>query len=350
MLEFADGLSLYGTDEAQPLLYGWSAFSNGSGVSGLGLNTSGGVDNRPYFRGAQGMVNTFPLSSAKDTVIIGKRCQSEGSLPATRTNIYWMEIQNSGGTALVTVTLHPDGSLKVRSGGTTGTIIAETDPAVIVPDVWYYVELKAFANTTSGTVELRINGVTEASATNVNTGAAGTYAIFRAGIPVGTGYPAQLWMDIYLNDDTGSYCNDFLGDTHVIEDVPDADGAENDFTPSSGGAAYADVDDIPQDGDTTYIEAANVNDRQTLTFPDLPAEYTQVHAIQLGHVSRKTTAGAGSMDISAISNGTEGGGRSDAISESYAGWTASWETDPDTGLPWAIARANAVTAALERTA
>ena len=61
--------------------------------------------------------------------------------------------------------------------------------------------------------------------------------------------------DIRIMDDAGTKLNDLIGDARIYTLAPDSDVAAN-WTPSGGGDNHDDVDEVPNDGDTTYVEAS----------------------------------------------------------------------------------------------
>jgi hypothetical protein len=53
--------------------------------------------------------------------------------------------------------------------------------------------------------------------------------------------------------------------------VPTGDGADQDFTPLHGGTHFSEVDEVPPDNDTSYNSSANFGEKDTYTYPAVPA-------------------------------------------------------------------------------
>ena len=342
----ADGFETYGDLETNMELAQWADI-NGSAALTAGAGRDGGYALQIGSGATLAVRMTFGKNTT--TCIIAFAIKFVASLPASSTACGFSLLDNAG-TENASVTWGSDGSILFRRGSRSGTILAQTAPDVLSVGSWLFFEIKATASQTVGAVEIRVNGVTEASATGLDSVNGSNVEYSQINFNNGASGTANYQIDdFFILDDTGPYLNDFLGDRVVLEQVCDADGADADWTLSAGVDSYAVIDEIPQDGDTTYAQASIVGDRMGITFPDLPAGYNAVECVELFQISKKTSAGTGSVKMIASSNSVEGDGPDEALTEAYAGYRAIFETDPDTTLPWSVARANAVTAILERT-
>ena len=92
---------------------------------------------------------------------------------------------------------------------------------------WHYFEVKVVCHDTAGYYQVRIDGVTVLSGTNVDTraGADTRFVRFR----MDEYY--QYMDDIYICDTDGTANNDFLGQILVEAIFPNADGDNSDWTP-----------------------------------------------------------------------------------------------------------------------
>lgn len=345
----AEGFDTYGTDETNMTLAQWAEVQSGCQLSATynrhgtyGLNITAG--NLSECR--------IGFGDNLSEVIIGFAFNFHSGIP-TGSNDSAMEILDNAGGAVMSVIWGSDGSFLVKRGNkSSGTLIAQTDPSVYGASAFYHFEMRSLVSATVGTCEIRINGVTVLNATGLNN--AGTANVEFSQLRLengsgGAGGAAYAVDDLFILDTTGSYNNDFLGDMAVLEDVPDADGTyTGEWTPSTGSDQYAMIDEIPQDGDTSYDEATAVYDTMSVTFPDIDVSFTGIACVELFHISRKTTAGDGSVQCRADSNGTEVAGDTDALTESYSGYRSVFEEDPDTATVWSVAAANAVEMILER--
>ena len=347
MYRKGDGFQTYGGDASEMLVAQWASVE---GVLVAGANRDG--SGYAFRNGGSNSTNVINIGDEVDVAIPGFAFEFYAGMP-TASAAQSFSLQDGSGDEQLTFCFEPDGSIDMRLGDRTGAIIASTDPDVYDASGYWFLEIKAQADASDGTVELRINNVTRMTYSGGPTVFTGNVEYSRCRWRVesasNSGKDFRICDFRVLDGDTGEL-NDFLGDCVVYEDVPDEDGADADWTPSSGGDMYAMVDDIPEDGDTTYDESSTVSDRMGLNFPDLPSDVATVYNIEFFHISRKTTAGAGSIQVSCLSNGSEEAGGDDALTETYNGWSSSFAADPDTSSPWLKAAAEAATMILERTA
>lgn len=177
-----------------------------------------------------------------------------------------LEIENSGGL--------PRWRL-IRGSTTIATSV--TFPL----SQWAYFELKVTVRTgTNGSYELRQNEVLMMSGSGVNlanTGADGADVF-------GWGYAASTrFDDVYILDDTGAENNNFKGDSVAVAILPQAEGHQIDFTPSTGTNNAALADDPSTAASTTDFNSSDTNGHEDYyTFEDLPSTgLGAIHAIKV---------------------------------------------------------------------
>lgn len=221
---------------------------------------------------------------------------------------------------------------------------------VLQPDRWVYIEIRMVMHNTAGEVEIHINGVQVLNASGLDTsGNSGVYfdAIRWRGID-GTDNTdvSQQWMidHIYVLDTNGSENNDFLGPRMVETLFPNAEGATIDFTPSTGTDNSANVDDNPQDGDTTYNSLVD-----TASSKDL-FECQNLSNITSNIAGVKVTSDARSESglpvglQSIVAEGTPTQGTGDVVEVSsdskYTEVKHIFEQNPDTTAAWTAAEVN----------
>jgi hypothetical protein len=205
--------------------------------------------------------------------------------------------------------------------------------------VYARVELKVvFAH--SGSFELRLNGATALAMSGVDTdqlnfGGAG---VFFIGAP-GGGLPVYH-DDVYLCDGTGALNNSFMGDIIVLTQVPNADGHYQEWTPLTPGTHFSEVDEIPPDGDTSYVSSSTLNQRDTYIFPSpaglvLPAT---ILARQTAHFCAKDIAGNRSIAPLLRQGGVDALGNSFAVPlVTYTYMKQAYDSNPCTAAGWVTA-------------
>ncbi len=153
--------------------------------------------------------------------------------------------------------------------GAGGTLLG-TGAHPLTANTWYFVEFGAYIDDSAGTVQVLVNGVLDIDLSGVNTQAVagGTADTILLGGPIAENSTLSVGT-AYICDDQGAENNTFLGDCRVIVQVPTGDGAHADWTPLTGGDQYAMVNEIPPDGDTTYVSSNSINGMDTFTFDDI---------------------------------------------------------------------------------
>lgn len=255
-----------------------------------------------------------------------------------------------------------DGSLVLRlrhDGGQTFTVyrgnssIATTGNVVSLGN-WYYIELKwKLASSPNGAYDLRIDGVSASSnsATNTLDSFAGNMAFVHFGAPNGgTNDSNQAYIDdIYICDDSGSLNNTFLGAQIVRGFTPDAEGALNQWTPSTGTNNAALVDDLPLDT-ADYVESSTTGHDDLYSFQSVGATgikgvrisgilglsgLSTIKSFHLQAVSNSVTADSAIMTLSSVDTAKPQGG-----------WHV-FQADPNTTALWTAANINLAEFGLE---
>jgi len=175
------------------------------------------------------------LPSTYSTLIVGFAFR----VTSTATDTYF-NLRGSGANIvrLQLAASGPSQVFKLVNAGGTQLAIGTTP---ILPNIWYYIELKVVVSATVGTVELRLNGLAsaECSGSGLNTGSANIDSVQFV-----TAVSQSMDVDdVYGVDTSGSSpTNDFLGDRRVETLMPTAEGANTAWTANTGTKAGA-VDD-----------------------------------------------------------------------------------------------------------
>lgn len=168
-----------------------------------------------------------------------------------------------------------DGTVHIRDG-IAGTSLANSDANVFLDDdVWHYFELK-FSIGSSASLTVKRDGVTvwTSASVDLQAGGSGGVSHFLMRSPGASGAYFLRWADWYILDFSGTSFNDFLGDIKIDTFLPEADGADTDYTPSTGTDHYACVDSNLEDvdtGDNILADTIGYKDSFTTTITgDLP--------------------------------------------------------------------------------
>lgn len=241
-----------------------------------------------------------------------------------------------GGTTHGRLVYNGNGTFTVSRAGTTVGTTPTTPNLGIASNTWYYIEWDYNVHDSTGTYELRVNGVSVATsggtADTRNGGTSGVIDRIAIQQPNGT---ATDWDDYY----EASGASSFQGDSRVITDVPSGDGAATAWT-ASAGSDYQCVDEIPYNSDTDYISTTTSTADGTFGFPSTGVTGT-VLGVQTMAIARKDDAAARNLAMLVDSGGTLDVGSSQALGASYAPFARTDLVDPDTGSAWAMTAVNA---------
>lgn len=233
------------------------------------------------------------------------------------------------------------GQLLVRANSNGGTTTVEYQTLgtgsinLSAVNVWNYVEFRVFDGTS---FQVFVNGVLDVSGNlldifNIRSIVLGYDDIMRAG----PDSPDTRYTDMYFKVAGGTYNTDTLplGDCRVVAKLPEVDVTAN-FVPNSGTTNFENVDDVPNDGDATFVSAANTGtfDAYRSTTP-LPFNPQKVHAISVGLVARKTDAGLRRVGVRVQSaGGTVQEFPGISLGIAYQRYEEILERDPDGLVEW----------------
>jgi hypothetical protein len=192
--------------------------------------------------------------------------------------------------------IRADRRIEVRRG--TVTTLGFTSQPLPPTSAHGHLQIHWKIHSSTGVVRILLNDVEVLNLTGQNTQASGnafaTLHRFGDGTVFGgsTGWAVYI-DDFVFNDPAGSVNNGFLGDVRVKWCPALAEGAQSDYTPSSGTDNAAMVDETPANDDTDYIESSTVGHIDYVTVSVSPAIPTgsTIHAIGVVTQDKKTDGG-----------------------------------------------------------
>lgn len=209
-------------------------------------------------------------------------------------------------------------------------------------NMWIYIELKCKIHTTTGYVEMRINGELALSKYNFNTNPSGT-ANTCAAMAIFSSWRSTYLDDFYVLDTTGSApFNDYLGPVYINKVLPTIDGSKTQFTLRSGATTHwGEVDDDQSfDDDTTYVET-NTNLNEDL-YKFATQSGTQLLAVKV--LNRSKCNSFGNVKMGNIIEDYAGANfqvqYGPLLTSSYYDSAAIFTTAPD-GTTWDFTKLNA---------
>jgi hypothetical protein len=253
------------------------------------------------------------------------------------------------GTEHLYLTVDGTGRVAVYRGG--GTLLG-TGTTALSSGVYYYLEMKATIHDSTGSVEVRVNGVTEINLTNQDTrnGATANINQIRIGLGVNQGISTHRIDDFYICDTNGSANNDFLGDVRIQALFPNGNGNSSVLVGSDANSTdnYLLVDETaPNTSD--YVESSTPGDKDTYAFGNLTPTSGTVHGLQVLPFAAKTDAGVRSIASVARLSGTEEDSADKALGATYTYHPDIRETKPGGGA-WSISDVNSAEFGVKVTA
>jgi hypothetical protein len=177
--------------------------------------------------------------------------------------------------------------------GNEAASLGSSGAGLVAAGQWLFIESKLVVHATAGSVTIRINGVQVYQVTGQNT--QGGASLNVNGVGLGASYPGAGAFggvnvdDFFALNGAGSVNNDFIGDRHVGTLLPTGQGTYAEFARTGGSVAgnYTAVSEAAMDGDTSYVSSSTVGQRDTYTYPALPAVASAVTAVQFNLMARK---------------------------------------------------------------
>ena len=355
-LIWADGFDHYGTSPnggRDAMLAGaWAAFSWANGtaheVSAAQARTGTHSLRHSYNSLATGGIQARRVLGAAQIVVGCAAGWYFNSLPGVNA-VHGFEFRNNANNAIATITIQSDGALGLYVGASR-TFLAASDP-IISASSWQHIEAKIVCDTVVGECEIRVNGVTVLHVTDQNLGSLGcTQIVF--GIPGSRsgGNLTYYTDDIVVWNDVGDDNNDFIGQCRVETIFPVADTAQADWTLVGDSDGFDCIDNVPPDGDTTYIQGANVGDISQFELDDLPPETAKIIGVYIPVMAKIDDAGVGAVKTGLLSGSDLALSGELTLTTAYTYWGAVFERDPATDEPWTKTGLEAALLHIEKSA
>ena len=225
-----------------------------------------------------------------------------------------------------------------------GGVRLDTPNGSFPEDEWHYLEFKYKFHNSTGTMEILIDGVSEASATGLDTipaGADGTIDWFQLGGTTTNDVNLFYMTDFYICDGSGTIRNDFLGAVESQPLLPDADGFHTDFTPLSS-TNISNVDEPGNhDGDTSYNAGTTAGDQDSYNMTTLTGlAGRQILGLQVEVIAEKNDTGTKHARPFIRPASADTFGPSQPLANGVYGMLKNgaamhiWEQNPDDSLDW----------------
>lgn len=239
----------------------------------------------------------------------------------------------SGATAIkATLRLTSTGTLDLYNQD--GTTLRATGSTVLSADTWYTLQLTIGTDSGGGvddsTYELKINGSSEYSGSNLDATATANTGILLGKVTNRNSQTVDFFYDDVIIDDAA------YPDTSAVVGVLQPDSAGN-YSGATAGT-YADVDELPHDGDTTYLTwTSNTNRHSAALESSATAGISgTIVTVQPYGIGRKTTTSTRVLVLATRNGSTDSdSGTGSAIPTSYTFFGGKiLATDPSDSGAW----------------
>lgn len=247
------------------------------------------------------------------------------------------------------VAITAGGVLQVKGGST----VLATGTTVLVQNSWYYVEFKGIIHDTTGSYELRIDGVTEVALTNVGPldtrSSGGTTGQWdRIGVLSIVPSWSSFIDDLYVCDMSGTIRNDFLGPIKIELLMPQiGNGSNVGLTPSTGTDHGALVDEIPANT-TDYNSSATIGTKDTYNLPSVTLS-GGILGVQVNLWAAKSDVGGRKVCSVVRTGGVDYDGADLSLLTSFQYVTQVRPQNPGTSADWTVADITALEVGMKVT-
>jgi hypothetical protein len=239
-----------------------------------------------------------------------------------------------------------DGRLAVCRGSGGTTIVAQSASGLLASNTWYHIEARYKPHNSTGSGVVKLNGTTVVSASgNLSSSGSNIARALRFyGGNVSDG-GVRSYDHVVVMDISGSAFNDFIGPSTIKTLFPSGAGDLTQWAPNTG-TNYQAVDEIGEDGDTTYVSASTAGNKDLYNFDDL-ASTDSPKLVTVLTLTRKDDGTARTMAPTIRSGATDLDGSTYTQTTSYDYAEMITETDPNTSAAWTKAAVDALQAGVK---
>lgn len=340
MLLFCDSFGIYATADL-PTRYPGGTAGCAITTAVLPPNSQAGAQ---VLQDTGGAAHNLSTNYGPQTrMIAGFRHYKDG----LRDGFMFQMLNASGGfsTLVCGVYTDPTGTYIYGPGN---TVLGST---VTVPyDEWHHYELDVQFSTTVAVINLYLDGnpTPFISLTGQSLTATASYFGLPAGVYSGAPFQSQTssgeYADFYFFNGAAQTVAPYnfalplapqgYGAAKMAFSVPDAPGIVSSWTPNGAATIWQCIDQIPQDGDTTYASSNTTGQVYMCPFGALPAMQSLI-AVQLSTYARTDDAGPRAYQSGFYSGGTYGfSGMDQYLGGSYNYIEDEYAANPVTGTAW----------------
>lgn len=311
-----------------------------TGASSLLVGVSSGVGGHPSL--------TLPAADRHATMIVGFGYNQHGASNWAGTGGQAggpiCTLGGASGATHVGLYRNTVGGLYIVKGG---TLLALSAPSIIVLNTWYHVEMKAVVDDASGSVTVKVNGVTVLTFSGDTRNGETDALVYSVNFTSDNGAgDRQISIDdIFILNGAGSINNDMIGDCSVVTLYPSGNGNYSQWVGSDGNSTdnYLLVDEAGVPNTSDYVESGTATEKDSYVFTDLPGTVVSVKGVAVRAYASKSDVGAQLMRNFVRIGGTDYPSAVDkgpSVTPTYLGFSDIFDQSPATATDWTPAEVN----------
>ena len=229
----------------------------------------------------------------------------------------------------------------IRAVTTVGGLVG-TGTTSLFESVWYLIEVHVIMNATTGKIEVKLDGMSTLEIDFTGNTGAGTIDTIEFFIGYGGLGEIQsaYFDDLALNDTAGGVDDSWPGEGKIIVMMPNDDSTPLELTPSAASDHHLLVDEVPTDGDTTYVEGSVVDEEDMYKLTPSGLVDVDINRVWTEARSRKLSASDGQVAlITKAAGGAEVSGGDEELLTTYSLKVLGAEEleNPVDSNPWEVA-------------
>lgn len=226
------------------------------------------------------------------------------------------------------VLANADGSISFAYGA-TGAVVGQTAPGLVTFGTYVSIAVQCQNFTlNTGIIKCWVNGALVFNQSALHTADFGPPHDYCNGIQLMApgGIPTTFHDDVYVLDCTAAPNDTFLGALKLYALPPTANAAVV-WTPLAG-SNWSEVNEVPPDGDTSYVSSPNIGDVDQYVYP-LTGPPVNSAIVMVQH-NLDMEVDSGSRSVASDVAGVPAGGV--ALSNGYHIYPTPYDVNPSTGL------------------
>jgi hypothetical protein len=249
-----------------------------------------------------------------------------------------------GSTVHLSLALDAAGHLVLYRGTlATGAVLGTTTTTYTI-NTWYYIELKATINDTTGSYDIHVDRSSVLAGTGVDTRNGGNASIDRVTFLNRSQFYRYDYDDFYVCDTSGTVNNNFLNPVKVVTLRPNLAGSLTEWMPNTG-ANFTAVTETTPDDDTSYVASLDNGLIDLYNYTNLGLTGS-VKALCAVNLARKESADPASFQSTMKIGASYYTGAVHDPLITYSFHEHRWEVNPDSGVAWTVAEVDALEAGI----